>query len=116
MLIKFETPNGSMSIVAERFFPATKKDIRKLKKAMADPYNDLKRVVDAIDNMIRQIEVYANDCKARMEIHEMSLKEELEESFMYKAEARKIAFYESEYKRAKEEMRELNQNKEDLHG
>lgn len=115
MLIKFETPNGSMSIVAERFFPATKKDIKKLKKAMANP-EDIQKIDVAIDNMIKQIDVYANDCKARKEIHQMALKEELEQSFAYEAEVRKMVFYDLECKKSREVIAALNQNKEDLHG
>lgn len=113
MLIKFETENGNMSIVADAFFPATKKDLKKLKKAMVNP-EDYKKVGEAIDSMISQINVYANDCKARAEIHEMCKKEELKGSFRYESEERKVDFYKLELDRANKTIRELNQNKEDL--
>ena len=115
MLIKFNTSNGTMTIVAEAFFPATKKDIKKLKKSVVNP-EDLEKVEEAIKNMIKQIRAYANDCKARKEIHEMSRKEEIESSFNYSAECRKITFYKLEKMKAEDTIRALNQNLEDLHG
>lgn len=115
MLIRLSTPNGTMTIVADAFFPATKKDIKKLKKAIVDP-KDLEKVDEAIKNLIGQVKTYANDCKARKEIHEMSAKEEIEKSFLQNAENRKAAFYHAEQVWAEEMIRSLNQNLEDLHG
>lgn len=115
MLIKFETPNGHMEIVAETFFPATKKDMKKLKKAIVNQ-EDLQKVADGIGNLIEQLETFANDSKARMEIHQMSLLEEIKGTFKYKAIGRKIAFYHSEYLRANEQIAALKENKEALDG
>lgn len=114
MIIKFNTPNGKMTIVPRVFFPVSKKKMDKLLKSVVDKETVFPEIAAELKLQIDELEMYAKGSKSRAEIHEMSMKEYLRGSFLYEAESRKVIFYHNEYVKANEVILKLKGNLEAL--